>query len=148
MIRRMNEEDLDRIVQIEKDLFPSGFWPRKEFIYEMQENPFACLLVLEEEGKIQGYGDLWIMYEQAQVANIAIVRSCQGQGKGSELLQAMISLAEEKNCETMSLEVRLSNTRAIALYEKFGFIQANIRKNYYEDGEDAYLMIKPLGGAL
>jgi ribosomal-protein-alanine N-acetyltransferase len=148
MIRRMNEEDLDAVVQMEKDLFPSGCWPKKEFLYEMQENPFAWLLVLEEEGEIQGYGDLWIMYEQAQIANIAVARSWQGQGKGSELLQAMIALAAEKGCETMSLEVRLSNSRALALYEKYGFIQANIRKNYYEDGEDANLMIKPLGGTL
>ena len=54
--------------------------------------------------------------------------------------------AEEEGCEVISLEVRVSNERAIRLYQKSGFIKAAVRKGYYENGEDADLMIRPLGG--
>ena len=61
----------------------------------------------------------------------------------------VIRMAEENGCEDISLEVRISNKKAINLYEKYGFIQINVRKSYYANPiEDAYLMMKPLGGML
>ena len=62
-------------------------------------------------------------------------------------MASMIFDAIAKECDTMSLEVRVSNDKAIALYKKNGFITVNTRKGYYQDNhEDAYLMVKPLGG--
>ena len=62
-------------------------------------------------------------------------------------MDKIISVANESKCENITLEVRVSNVAAISLYKKYGFIIANIRKSYYSDNhEDAYLMIKPLGG--
>ena len=54
--------------------------------------------------------------------------------------------ANENGCENVSLEVRVNNDPAIRLYRNFGFIDAAIRKNYYENGDDAILMVLPLGG--
>ena len=116
------------------------------YLYEMDENPFAFLYVYEEDGRVIGYADLWITYEQAQLANIAVMKEAWGKGIGTALLDYCVKQANEKGCEVLSLEVRVSNLRAKRLYEKNGFIKAAVRRHYYENGEDAELMIKPLGG--
>lgn len=146
MIRAAEEQDLDRIAELENVLFADSPWPWKEFEHELHENPFAILLVDEEEGRVVGYLDYWILYEQAQVATIGVDPEYQNRGIGSALLSYAEKDAADQGCETFSLEVRVSNAKARHLYEKHGFIQVNIRKGYYENGEDAYLMVKPIGG--
>lgn len=146
MIRFMTEDDLEQVVLLEKELFPDDSWDYSTYVYELRENPYASLLVYDTDGRIDGYADLWIMYEQAQIANIAVRKSAQRKGIGSLLLQNAIDRTASFQCETMSLEVRCSNEKAISLYEKFGFIKSGIRKKYYSNGENAYLMVKPLGG--
>jgi ribosomal-protein-alanine N-acetyltransferase len=146
MIRAAEDQDLDRIAELENVLFADSPWPWKEFEHELHENPFAILLVDEEEGRVVGYLDYWILYEQAQVATIGVDPEYQNRGIGSALLSYAEKDAADQGCETFSLEVRVSNAKARHLYEKHGFIQVNIRKGYYENGEDAYLMVKPIGG--
>lgn len=146
MIRAAEDQDLDRIAELEKVLFADSPWPWKEFEHELHENPFAILLVDEEEGRVVGYLDYWILYEQAQAATIGVDPEYQNRGIGSALLSYAEKDAADQGCETFSLEVRVSNAPARHLYEKHGFIQVNIRKGYYENGEDAYLMVKPIGG--
>lgn len=146
MIRAAEDQDLDRIAELENVLFADSPWPWKEFEHELHENPFAILLVDEEEGRVVGYLDYWILYEQAQVATIGVDPEYQNRGIGSALLSYAEKDAADQGCETFSLEVRVSNAPAMHLYEKHGFIQVNIRKGYYENGEDAYLMVKPIGG--
>lgn len=146
MIRAAEDQDLDRIAELENVLFADSPWPWKEFEHELHENPFAILLVDEEEGRVVGYLDYWILYEQAQVATIGVDQEYQNRGIGSALLSYAEKDAADQGCETFSLEVRVSNAPARHLYEKHGFIQVNIRKGYYENGEDAYLMVKPIGG--
>ena len=146
MIRKMCEADLPAVLEMEKDLFPSSPWPEHEFLYEMHENPFATLCVEEENGVIRGYIDWWITYEQAQIANIAVLRSAQKQGIAQKMIDLCVENCVREGCEILSLEVRINNDPAIRLYEKNGFITAARRKAYYEDGTDAWLMIKPLGG--
>ena len=146
MIRAAEDQDLDRIAELENVLFADSQWPWKEFEHELHENPFAILLVDEEEGRVVGYLDYWILYEQAQVATIGVDPEYQNRGIGSALLSYAEKDAADQGCETFSLEVRVSNAPARHLYEKHGFIQVNIRKGYYENGEDAYLMVKPIGG--
>lgn len=146
MIRAAEDQDLDRIAELENLLFADSPWPWKEFEHELHENPFAILLVDEEEGRVVGYLDYWILYEQAQVATIGVDPEYQNRGIGSALLSYAEKDAADQGCETFSLEVRVSNAKARHLYEKHGFIQVNIRKGYYENGEDAYLMVKPIGG--
>ena len=146
MIRKMVETDLTQVVDLENICFPKGGWNIEQFRYELLENPFSNLLVFEENQMIIGYIDWWITYEQAQLANIAVCPTNRKQGVGQQLLNKALQKAIEEECENMTLEVRVSNERAIQFYEKNGFISVNTRQNYYEDGENAYLMIKPLGG--
>lgn len=146
MIRIGEEKDVPLLVEMEKELFPSSPWPESEWLYEFRENPFSTIYILEVDGRIAGFADLWITYEQAQLANIAVDRQYQGKGYGNVLLRYCIQQGIKNECENLTLEVRVSNDRAIQVYEKNGFITVNKRKNYYDDGEDAYLMVKPLGG--
>lgn len=146
MIRKMSEQDIPSVMEIERLCFSDSPWPREEFLYELKENPFSVLCVSEKENRIAGFIDWWILYEKAQVANIAVHPEFRKQGIAREMLKNCIRDAEKKGCETLSLEVRTGNEPAIVLYHSFGFIDAAIRRNYYENGEDAILMVLPLGG--
>lgn len=142
MIRTMRLEDLDQVEAIEKQCF-SDPWTLDSMQYELQGNPFSTPYVLlddEDRKTIIGYAYLWVTFEQAQLANIAIDPKYRKQNKGSQLLKHLIEVAKAQECETMTLEVRVSNQTAIALYEKFGFTPINVIKRYYSDGEDAILM--------
>lgn len=144
--RPMNAGDLDQITVLENELFTSP-WKRSDFEYELSGNPCSHLLVIEEKGRILAYCDWWILYEQSQIATIGVTGAYQHQGLGQQMMDAIIRSSIDLGCETVSLEVRVSNARAIAFYEKNGFITVNTRKDYYTDNhEDAYLMVKPIGG--
>jgi len=143
-IRAMDIDDLSRVVALEQQLFTSA-WSKADFMYEIFQNDFSHNFVLEKDHQIIGYVGIWIMYEQAQITTIGIDENYQGQGLGLYLLESMIDFVKEQGCETLSLEVRVSNDKAIGLYKKVGFEQVALRKDYYQDNhEDAYLMIKNL----
>ena len=147
MIRKATKKDLESLIEMELELFPESPWPKSAFFYEMYTNPFAKVYVYEEEGIIKGYLDLWITFEKAQIANIGVKKAYQGKGIGQALLDEAINIANKKGCENISLEVRVGNEKAISLYEKNDFINVATRKKYYENGDDAYLMVKALGGS-
>lgn len=141
-IEKLAENDLETIVQLEYNVMPSP-WTRQDFEYELFQNPFAYLFVLKKDKQILGYIDIWVMYEQAQIASIAVDKTYQSQGYGTKLLQYALDYALAQDVETISLEVRKSNHQAIALYQKFGFSIQAIRPDYYQDNhEDAFLMTK------
>lgn len=146
LIRAMTLDDLDRIMELEHQLFTSS-WSKEDYLYEIYENIFSFNFVLEVKNKIIGYVGVWIMYEQSQITTIGIDMDYQRQGYAKVLMDEIIQFAYEEGCHTMSLEVRVSNQSAISLYERCGFINQAIRKNYYQDNhEDAYLMVKRLEG--
>ncbi|MCI5773188.1 MAG: ribosomal protein S18-alanine N-acetyltransferase [Erysipelotrichaceae bacterium] len=148
MIRKMTKDDLMTICKLEAKLFTPP-WQMKDFLYELTENPYSQYFVYIIDDQVVGYIGLWLIFEQAQITTLGVDEAFQKQGIGSKLLDHAIMQANEALCEIMSLEVRVSNHKAIGLYEKKGFETVNIRKGYYQDNhEDAYLMIKPLGGNL
>lgn len=143
-IRLMNKNDLEVIVQLEEQLFSSA-WSKDDYVYEIDQNPYGYYCVLEENQHIIGYIGLWIIFEQIQITTIGVDKEYQGKGYADMLMQYVMDVAQKKQCQTMSLEVRVSNQVAVKLYQKYGFEKVSIRKNYYKDNhEDAYLMIKEL----
>ena len=143
-IRKMKEEDLSMIEEMEQILFSSP-WKLEDFLYEINENAFSHNYVVEDNNEIVGYVGLWIMYEQSQITTIGVHPKHQRKGIGQMMMEKMIEESLNNHCVTMSLEVRVSNDKAIALYKKYGFETVALRKNYYEDNhEDAYLMIKQM----
>lgn len=146
MIRLMTLDDLDSVMEIEREAF-SDHWTRAAYEYELQENVFSNFLVYEQDTKIIGVIGYYIIFDDAQITTIATRLDYRHQHIASQLMDAMIIDCETKQCSMISLEVRVSNQAAIQLYEKYEFINVNTRKQYYEDQEDAYLMIKALGGS-
>lgn len=139
LLRAMRLSDLDIIMPLEHQLFSSP-WSKDDYIYELSSNPYAKYYVLEDD-KIVGYVGIWITYETAQITTIGIAKERQGEGLSKLLMNKVIE--ETKDCEAITLEVRVSNVKAIKLYESYGFKKEAIRKDYYLDNhEDAYLMMK------
>jgi len=90
---------------------------------------------------IMGFAGMWLMVEEAHLVTIAVDPVHRRKGLGELLLVAMLEWADRLGMRVMTLEVRVSNNGAQALYRKYGFTTQGLRKNYYSDnGEDALLM--------
>lgn len=139
-IRKMTLDDLDGIMEIEVEAFPVP-WPRETYEKEITKNELAYYVVAESEGEIVGYAGLWEVVGEGHITNVAVRKECRGQGISTLLMQALLNRMLELNFYGMTLEVRVSNVRAQALYQKFGFESEGLRKSYYSDnGEDAIVM--------
>lgn len=146
MIRPMTLSDLDQVCEIEIEAF-SHPWTKDDFEIELQSNPYALYFVLIEEELIKAYIGIWLIYEKAQITTIAVRKDFRTQGLSKVLMKFLDAVCIENNVEEISLEVRVSNEKAINLYHRFGFIKKGIRKDYYQDNhEDAYLMAKEVKG--
>ena len=146
MIRPMTLSDLDQVCEIEIEAF-SHPWSKDDFEIELQSNPYALYFVLIEEELIKAYIGIWLIYEKAQITTIAVRKDFRTQGLSKVLMKFLDAVCIENNVEEISLEVRVSNEKAINLYHRFGFIKKGIRKDYYQDNhEDAYLMVKEVKG--
>lgn len=90
---------------------------------------------------ILGFAGIWLMAEEAHITNIAVWKGYQRQGIGERLLQSIIDIALDLKASIITLEVRVSNTGAQNLYNKYGFNQAGLRRAYYTDNrEDGVIM--------
>lgn len=141
IIRAWEEKDIDTIAEMELRCF-SDPW-KKSDLANVVKFPFYQSFLAEEGGQVCGYGCMIVMFETAEVANIAVDIPCRGRGIGGRILSKMHETAKAQGAEESLLEVRVSNQAAIALYEKYGYERYGIRENYYGD-EDALLMRKVL----
>lgn len=133
---------VDEIVNIEELSFNTP-WSKDAFISELERNKCAKYRVILFDNKVVAYGGMWIVIDEAHITNIAVHPEYRGRGFGSEILNDLIETAKNNGILSMTLEVRTSNYKAIALYDKFGFKEKAIRKKYYQDtGEDAIIMWK------
>lgn len=143
LLRRMTEQDLDGIMKIEQESFTLP-WSRDSYRGELI-NQFANYLVCDYEGDIAGYVGAWMVFEDAHITNIAVGKSFRNKGLGTMLMQEIEKIARSKKALRILLEVRPSNTSALVMYEKLGYVQTGIREAYYSDnGEDALIMTKYL----
>ena len=91
--------------------------------------------------RLAGYVGIWFQGDQAHITEIAVRESLRGQGIGELLLIGTVRAAYEQGLEEVTLEARVSNFIAQRLYDKYGFNEVGIRKNYYADNrEDAVIM--------
>lgn len=138
----MAEEHLDGVMELEEATF-SIPWTRADFEREVKENTMAIYYVAVEEGKIIGYAGMWHVVTEGHITNVGVLEEARCKGVGSLLMEKMIEIALEKKMTGMTLEVRMGNAPAQALYHKYGFKTEGIRKNYYSDTkEDALIMWK------
>ena len=134
--------DIDELEELEKRCFPEEPWTRGMLLEELSSES-SYFTVAREGGRIAGYICAWIIppYE-CQIGSIAVLPEYRRKGIAAELLKGLIKSCEKAETEDIYLEVRVSNIPAIKLYESFGFEIIGTRKNYYQDGEDAYNMAR------
>ncbi|MDO9629197.1 MAG: ribosomal protein S18-alanine N-acetyltransferase [Acholeplasmataceae bacterium] len=140
MIRKATVNDIPYLVKIEKLVFEQSLG--ESFLYdEFILNPFAHYFVYEKNKDIIGYIGFRAIDKESEMMNFCVHPEYQGQGIGKEILEYAIQYLKDLRVKTILLEVRKSNKKGIAIYEKFGFKQSHVRKNYY-GSEDAFVYIK------
>lgn len=141
MIRIMQDKDVLSVSKLEKQSF-SMPWSEQALEKEIF-NKDSLFCVCEIDKKIIGYAGMYYVYTEGDITNIAIDKKYQGKGYAKELLNYMFELANSRGIKEFTLEVRVSNMNAIKLYEKLGFENVGVRKNFYDNPkEDAYIMWK------
>lgn len=139
-IRKMEVEDIGQVMWVEVASFSSP-WNEQIFIQEITQNQHAYYFVMEIDKKIVGYVGMWIVLDDTQITNIAILPGFRGQRLGQKLFRFALQKAISLGASRLSLEVRVTNIVAQKLYRKFGLVPGGIRKNYYTDNhEDAVVM--------
>lgn len=140
VLRQMGTDDIDAVMAVERAAFSSN-WPATAFQRELTQNAMARYLVLEVDGQIAGFGGLWLMLDEAHIVTVAVEPSFRRKGLGRFIVHGLVQLAECEGMEAATLEVRVSNVAARALYGRYGFYEVGLRKKYYADNqEDAVIM--------
>ena len=107
--------------------------------------PWARLRAAWLGEEVVGYALFWHVADEVHLLNVAVAPAHRRRGLGRALLEELVRYAREHAAAKIFLEVRVSNTPAIQLYEAFGFERLDVRKRYYADGEDALDMMRIVG---
>lgn len=130
IVRNMCEADIDEVAAIEQSIF-SMPWSTASF-RESLSLEHTIYLTAEIDGKIAGYCGMYKLFHEGEIVNVAVKPEYRKCGVGQEMLRELMRLGIEKDVDTFLLEVRESNQPARCLYEKLGFTQMGVRKNFYE----------------
>jgi [ribosomal protein S18]-alanine N-acetyltransferase len=144
-LRRLVLDDLAEIEEIERRSYPTP-WSRSMFAGELAKPSSICLGAFEaddEEGALVGYLVVSRYVDAWHVMNVAVDPPHRGRGVGTMLLERLFELTADDARRGYTLEVRVSNRKAIDLYERLGFAARGVRRGYYTDNrEDALIMWK------
>ena len=139
-VEPMTLADVNDVHRIERASFPVP-WPDYAFRQEIETNRLAHYLIVRAGKETVAYGGLWLMVDEAHVTTFAVLPLYRRQGVGGRLMVELMRLARDLGARVVTLEVRLSNQPARALYHRFGFRPVGVRPRYYSDnGEDALIM--------
>ena len=141
MIVNMNESHVAQVAALEKICF-SDPWSENSVASELK-NPLSCWLVAEEDGKVAGYVGSQTVMEESDMKKVAVHPDYRRKGVAEKLVMELVEALKKRDSRCLTLEVRASNEPARALYEKHGFVQVGLRKNYYRNPrEDALIFRK------
>lgn len=148
-VRRMTPADVDRVVEIAGTLESASDWPRRtyfELIDPSAALPRIALVAAESiSGNVQGFAVASLVPPQSELESIAVDPAWQRRGVARRLFAALVEEIRAAQGTEVILEVRVSNSAALALYASLGFVQIGRRPRYYADPiEDAVLMSLPL----
>ena len=149
-LRRLVLDDLEDIDEIERRAYPTP-WSRSMFAGELSKPTSICLGAFEadaEEGALVGYLVVSRYVDAWHVMNVAVEPAQRGRGVATMLLERVFELTVDDARRGYTLEVRVSNTTAVSLYERLGFEARGLRRGYYTDNrEDALIMWKDAGAS-
>ena len=144
-LRRLLLDDLGEIEEIERRSYPTP-WSRSMFAGELAKPSSICLGAFEadeEEGALVGYLIVSRYVDAWHVMNVAVDLDHRGRGVATMLLERLFEVTADDSRRGYTLEVRVTNTKAIELYERLGFRSRGVRRGYYTDNrEDALIMWK------
>ena len=141
------EEHLDDIARIEQESFLVP-WKREFFQSELSESYRYSRVLASQDGstpRVGGYLFAVSLYEEFHINKIATDSRVRNRGLGRVLLEDALARARSVAATAVTLEVRISNIPAREFYGSYGFREAYRRRSYYQDGEDAFAMVLPLG---
>ena len=139
--REMTAEDVPFISRLEEETF-SMPWSAASFL-QMIEKEDARYYVAEEDGKLLGGCGLLLIAGEGNITNVVVAPEARRRGVATGMLSHLLAAGDREGLTAYTLEVRVSNQAAIALYEKLGFVSEGIRPNFYEKPtEDAMIMWK------
>lgn len=143
VLRSLMEADLAAVAAIEEasDLPSRSLEARRTELGDERTRA----VVLELGGEVVGVGSLWLAPDDAHVTSLAVAGEARRRGHGRRLVTALVAMAGSLRVEAVTLEVRVSNGAARALYRGCGFEEVGERRRYYPDGEDAVIMTLALG---
>ena len=140
-IESMTVDDIAQVAEIERQIF-SIPWSEKAFRDSM-ESDNTIYIVAKENDNVAGYAGMYLYFEEGNITNVAVNPLSRRKGIGEKIVRDILNRAYEKGVRDVFLEVRETNSVAIALYEKIGFKEEGIRKNFYDKPrENALIMWK------
>ena len=131
--------DIPAFVAIEQAQPRCAQWALAGWKTELAEKS-AYVCCAEEEGRVVGFLALRMAAGVAEILNVGVNPLYLRRGLGQTLLERSIMWLRTQKCEQLTLEVGARNLAAIGLYQKVGFTRIGVRKNFYRDGEDAWIM--------
>ena len=138
VVRPMTPADVAAVAELEAESF-SDPWPLA-FFFEELDLPGREYVVVEDGGRVVGYGGIMVVDVDAHVMTIAVRPERRREGLGTRVMVALFDAALERGARNLTLEVRASNHGAATLYERFGFAATNQQLRYYQDNEDAIII--------
>jgi [ribosomal protein S18]-alanine N-acetyltransferase len=135
----MTVAELDEVLAIESVSYPHP-WNTVHFLDELKSPHSFPFIAMNLDGVVLGYICPMLVLDEGHILNVAVGIPFRGKHVGKLLVEHVLSDCRARGASFVSLEVRVSNFSAIALYDRLGFIETGRRKNYYENGEDAILM--------
>nr|WP_216110693.1 ribosomal protein S18-alanine N-acetyltransferase [Aquisalimonas asiatica] len=145
-MRRMREHDVPEVLAIERSAYAFP-WTAAVF-RDCLRVGYGCWVLLNE-GRVSGYLVMSVVAGEGHVLNLCVDPACHGRGFGRQLLESGIEHARRLGAETVFLEVRPSNRRAVDLYYRNGFCEVGVRPQYYPVAggrrEDALILARDLG---
>ena len=127
--------DAYEIAELEKECFIDA-WSENAVLMQIERKQVT---IYKENGNLLGYCIFMTAADEGEILRIAVKPDRRKKGIGKKLLDRAVKTMASRGANEIFLEVRASNTDAISLYEKYGFIKTGVRKNYYENKEDAIL---------
>lgn len=142
-IRPMVIADLDEVTGYESEIFEDP-WPRQSFEEALSEPSWACL-VAEADDLMVAYACYQVIGIEGHLTNIAVVPEYRRKTVAQQLLETILEIVQERQCQYLLLEVRPRNKAAVAFYERHGFELMCLWPNYYRNPvEDALVMVRYL----
>lgn len=142
-IEKMKDEDIDEALLTEQS-HNIHILSKNILTEDIKNTNYYYLVAKTTDEKIVGYIGISYILENADIISIVVHKDYTKQGVASLLLQEIFKFAKENNIQRIMLEVRSSNLPAQKLYEKHDFKQISIRKNYYDNAEDALIYVKKI----